>query len=103
MPFQADTMDALHQEAEHLKALLEKCAELSAAATGDLASIPVTPGGCISTAAIQKHWDRMRSGESNIAELVSDIAILGGKIGEAKAMALDTSARLDARKRAIAE
>jgi urea transport system substrate-binding protein len=35
---QADAMDALHQEAEHLKVLLEKCTELLTLVAGDLAS-----------------------------------------------------------------
>ena len=100
MPFQADTMEALYQEAKHLKALPEKCAELSTQVTGDLASIPITPAGCIHTDAIQKHWNCMHSGESNIAKLVSEIAALSGKIEEAKATALDMTARLDARIRA---
>jgi hypothetical protein len=49
---QADAMEAIYQETIHLKRLLKKCTELSALVTGDLASIPITPEGCVSCSAI---------------------------------------------------
>ena len=49
---QADTMEAIYEELKHLKKLLKKCTELSALVAGDLASIPITAAGCISTSAI---------------------------------------------------
>jgi hypothetical protein len=94
---QADTMEAIYEETKHLKKLLEKCTELSALVAGDLASIPFTPAGCISTSAIPQHWGRMHSERGNLAKLTRDIAALGGAIDAAKEMALYKTEKLDAR------
>ena len=94
---QADTMEAIYEESKHLKKLLGKCIELSALVAGDLASIPITPAGCISTSAIPQHWGRMHGERGNLAKLARDIAALGGEIDAAREAALYKTAKLDAR------
>ena len=98
---QSDAMEALYEETKHLKMLLEKCTELSALVAEDLASIPILSGGWVSCSAIQRHWDRMNDPErGDIAELIGDIAALGGEIDSAKERALSSTERLAARIRA---
>jgi outer membrane murein-binding lipoprotein Lpp len=94
---QSDTMEALYEETKHLKKLLEKCTELSALVAGDLASIPITAAGCISTSAIEQHWHRMHGERGDLAKLTGDIAALGGEIDAAKETALYAIEKLDAR------
>lgn len=94
---QSDAMEAIYQETIHLKRLLEKCTELSALVTGDLASIPTTADGCIRCSAIQQHWDRMHGEREDTAKLTKDIAALGVEIEIAKKTALRATARLAAR------
>lgn len=94
---QADTMEAIYEESKHLKKLLKKCTELSALVAGDLASIPITAAGCISTSAITQHWGRMHSERGNLAKLARDIAALGGEIDAAREVALYKTEKLDAR------